>query len=188
MEGLKYQVLRNFLFRRRRVTCKEKFINFPQFILFSFFLQTFQSDITELVLHNWYLKDGNLELNINGRILNQCLYRGKGKSNKKLHLHVYVYLISKAQVQLYQYILSSEEERAQEEYLVAGPCWEEDSVLTYSGVGRVLQTDSQSGQLSSNRKPFLSNMGMGLIQWECYEYLNWTRWTFKKKINIEKIL
>ena len=56
---------------------------------------------------------------------------------------MYVYLISKAQVQLYQYILSSEEERAQEEYLVAGPCWEEDSVLTHSGVGRVLQTDSQ---------------------------------------------
>ena len=71
----------------------------------------------------------------------------KKKSNKKLHLHVYVYLISKAQVQLYQYILSSEEERAQEEYLVAGPCWEEDSVLTYSGVGWVLQTDSQSGNL-----------------------------------------
>ena len=85
---------------------------------------------------------------------------------------MYVYLISKAQVQLYQYILSSEEERAQEEYLVAGPCWEEDSVLTYSGVGRVLQTDSQSGQLSSHRKPFLSNMGMGFIQRQRYENLN----------------
>ena len=74
---------------------------------------------------------------------------------------MYVYLISKAQVQLYQYILSSEEERAQEEYLFAGPCWEEDSVLTYSGVGRVLQTDSQSGQLSSTRKPFLSKFAVG---------------------------
>ena len=37
------------------------------------------------------------------------------------------------------HVPSSEEERPEEEYLVTGPGREEDSVLTHSGVSRVLQ-------------------------------------------------